>query len=288
MSLWRVLLRIKLKDELLVINILTILLILIIAFLPLGLLRAILGLPVALFFPGYTLLAALFPNKDVLNTTERVALSFGLSMVVLAVIGLIHNYAPWGVRLYPILFSTALFIISSSAVAWFKRRGLSLEERFSVSFSFSLSKWVAASRLYKGLSVALILAILAAIGTLGYAITVTEVGERFTQFYILSTEGKIEGYPKELVVGQEATVRVGIVNWEREDMSYRIEVIIDGIVDREMGPLLLSHQEKWEREISFRPTRVGENQKVEFLLYRYGEDEPYWELHLWIDVKELH
>lgn len=122
----------KLKDELLLIIILTILLILVIAFFPIGVLRVILGLPVALFFPGYTLLAALFPRKEALNTIERVALSFGLSIAVVALIGLALNYTPWGIRLYPVLFTTALLIIGSSVVAWFRRRWLSSEERFSV------------------------------------------------------------------------------------------------------------------------------------------------------------
>lgn len=285
-SFWRALLPIGLRDELLVIDTLTILLILIIAFLPSDVLRAILGLPVALFFPGYALLAALFPKKEDLTTIERVALSFGLSIVVVALMGLILNYTPWGIRLYPVLFSTALFIVVSSFVAWFKRRQLSPEECFSVSFGSSLTRWAAASRLYKGLSIALIIAILGSLGTLGYVISVREVGERFTQFYILGMDGKPEGYPKELVVGEEARVIVGVVNQEREDMSYRLEVTVDGITGKEMGPLLLAHEEKWESEISFTATRVGENQKVEFLLYKNGDDEPCNRLHLWIDVRE--
>lgn len=77
-----------------------------------------------------------------------------------------------------------------------------------------------ASGLDKGLSIVLILAILAALGTLGYVIATLKVGERFTEFYILGLEGEAEGYPKELVVGEEAKVIVGIVNREQEDMSY--------------------------------------------------------------------
>lgn len=276
----------KLKDELLIINILTILLILIIAFLPIEVLRIILGLPVALFFPGYTLLAALFPRKNDLDTIERVALSFGLSIIVVALMGLILNYTPWGIRAYPVLLSTTLLIVISSAMAWFRRRQLSPEERFSVSFSSSLAKWAAASRLYKGLTIALMVVILSSLGVLGYTISVTEVGERFTQFYVLNAEGEPEGYPEELVVGEEAKVILRIINQEREDMSYRVKVIVDGVTVEETGLLLLAHQEKWEREISFTPTRTGENQKVEFLLYKNGETEPYRDLYLKINVSE--
>ena len=153
-----------------------------------------------------------------------------------------------------------------------------------MSFSSSLARWAAASRLDKGLTIALIVAILASLGVLGYAISVREVGERFTQFYILGPEGKLEGYPEELAVGEEAAVIVGIVNQEQENVSYRIRVTVDGVTGKETGPLPLAHEEKWEGEISFTPTRAGEDQKVEFLLYKRGDDQPYRKVHLWIDV----
>jgi len=43
--------------------------------------RIILGLPLVLFLPGYSLIATLFSRKDDLDGIERIALSFGLSMV---------------------------------------------------------------------------------------------------------------------------------------------------------------------------------------------------------------
>src|SRR3972149_42796 len=67
--------------------------------------RIILGLPFVLFFPGYALMAALFPRKDDIDPIERVALSLGLSIAVVPLIGLALNYSPWGIRLDPILAS---------------------------------------------------------------------------------------------------------------------------------------------------------------------------------------
>jgi len=141
-----------------------------------------------------------------------------------------------------------------------------------------------ATGLDKGLSIVLILAILAALGILGYVIATPKVGERFTEFYILGLEGEAEGYPKELVVGEEAKVIVGIVNREHEDMSYWVEVIVDGITNQEIGPVAVVDQEKWEQEVSFTPVKVGENQKVEFLLFRQGQSEVYQMLYIWVDV----
>jgi len=53
-----------------------------------GALRIALGLVFVLFSPGYTLIAALFPRKSDIGGIERVALSFGLSIAVVPLIGL--------------------------------------------------------------------------------------------------------------------------------------------------------------------------------------------------------
>lgn len=274
------------RDELLIISILSIVLVIITPFVQLNILRIIIGLPVALFFPGYTLLAAMFPRKSTFDSMERVALSFGLSILVVAFIGLILNYTPLGVTLYPVLGFTTLFIIVCSVVASFRRRKLSAEERFSVSFRFNPTKLAGIDRMGRVLSIVILLTIAAFVGTLSFVISHPDVGERFTRFYILDIEGNNENYPQELTVGEEGEVIVGIVNEERQVMSYRFEVTIDGEIDTEVDEIVLAHQEKWEKEIGFTLVRVGENQKVEFLLYKSAESEPYLRTYLWIDVKE--
>ncbi|MGB3943467.1 MAG: DUF1616 domain-containing protein, partial [Methanothrix sp.] len=59
--------------------------------------RVPVGLVMVLFLPGYALIAALFPRDDDLDGIERVALSFGLSIAVVPLIGLGLNYTPWGI-----------------------------------------------------------------------------------------------------------------------------------------------------------------------------------------------
>jgi uncharacterized membrane protein len=48
----------------------------------------------------------------------------------------------------------------------------------------------------------------------------------------------------------------------------------------------LEHGGKWEQIMSFTPDKAGDNQKVEFLLYRQGQNEVYREVYIWIDVLE--
>ena len=136
------------------------------------------------------------------------------------------------------------------------------------------------------LSIILVITIMGALGALGYVIAAPKVGEKFTEFQVLGLEGKATDYPRELKVGEEGRVIVGIINREHETVSYWVEVKIDGVRNNQVGPLELGHDERWEEIVSFSPNRAGDSQKVEFLLYKNGENEPYLKLHLWVNVKE--
>jgi len=248
-------------------------------------LRIVLGLPFLLFFPGYVLVAALFPKKESLGGIERVALSFGLSIAVVPLIGLILNYTPWGIRLYPILISVMSFIVAMSAIAWYSRGRLALDERFSVSFRIKFPSWQGQGRLDRVLSVVLIVAIVGAIGTLAYVIATPKVGERFTEFYLLGPQGKAENYTTNLTLGEKGGVILGIVNHEQVEMSYQVKAMVNGTeggvkiwLEGENGGTTLAanntivvaalaNDEKWEREIFFEPLERGEGQKLEFLLF---------------------
>ena len=274
------------QNELLLINILALLLIVIIVVFPSNVLRIILGLPFMLFFPGYALMVALFPKRRALGGIERVALSCGLSIAVTMLIGLIFNYTPWGISLYPILLSLTFFILASSAIAHYRRHRISTEERFTVSLQIGLPRWAGLSNMDKALSIILVVSVFFAILVLGYVAAAPKEGEHFTEFYVLGLEGEAKNYPGELVMGEEATVTLGIVNREGEETSYRIEVTIDGVKNGEVGPLMLADEDKWEEKVSFVSQLAGDNQKVEFLLYKNEESEPYSTLHFFIDVKD--
>ncbi len=99
------------------------------------------------------------------------------------------------------------------------------------------------------LSIILTLTILGALGTLGYAIASPRVMERFTEFYIEGLEGKATDYPKELALGDERKVIVGIINREHATVTYRVEVAIDEVKNNEVGPVTLDHNGKWEEII---------------------------------------
>ena len=90
---------------------------------PLVYLRSALGIIFVLFLPGFAFIRALFPAKapiktssENMDTIERVALSFGMSLALVPVVGLILNYTPWGIRLTPITLSLlALTVVFATA-----------------------------------------------------------------------------------------------------------------------------------------------------------------------------
>ena len=252
--------------------------------------RILLGLPLVLFLPGYALIALLFPRKDDLDGIERVALSFGLSIAVVPLTGLALNYTPFGIRLSPVLFSLSVLTVALAIGAIYRRAKLSVEDRFTVEFGAAfraLKASFAASetRLDRILTVILIISIVVAIGMVVYVIVTPKQGEKFTEFYILGPGGKAADYPTALQKGEEGLVIIGVVNHEYATVEYRLEVRMgNATFTNERFPL--SHNETRERPFTFRPTQVGADQKLEFLLYRVGqnETEPYRSLHLWVDV----
>ena len=86
-------------------------------------LRNVLGIIFVLCLPGYTFIKALFPthvpiktSTENLDNIERIALSLGMSLALVPIIGLLLNYTPWGIRLTPIVLSLlALTLVFATA-----------------------------------------------------------------------------------------------------------------------------------------------------------------------------
>jgi len=289
-----------------------------------GLFRIILGVIFLIFFPGYSLLAVLFPKKDSLQYLERVVLSLVLSFAIVSLVALILNYTPWGIRLVPILITMAIFNVAISISALFRRKQLLWNERFEIRPSirtqqrienlvtvllnspaaiatlikqrhlpkFEIHRWLKIPQWNRGsfnnlLSIILILAVLGATATLVYVVTSPKADESFTDFYILGSGGMARDYPQELVLGTPVEVTLGIVNHEHQPVNYSVQLRIDGEEVYEITAINLTDEEKWQKSVTLAPAKAGNNQKIEFLLYNGEENQPYLSLHLWVDVIEV-
>ena len=276
-------------------------------------LRIFFGVAMVLFIPGYALIAALFPARDDLDGIERVALSFGLSIAVVPLIGLALNYTPWGIRLDPILASLTIFTLTMAGIAWYRRLLLPTEKRFSVP----AREMIASARgelfdpeaapLDRALSAILVVSIVTALATTAYVIAVPKEGEHFTEFYILGPGGKAADYPTDFAAGKTQTLIIGVGNHEYRNITYTVEALalnqtfdtrtnrstIHAAAPLDRFTLTVPHNETTETIWNFTVTSPEYN-RVEFLLFNETVpdvsgadriDASYRDLHLWVRVR---
>ncbi len=252
----------------------------------LGPIRIVLGLPFVLLLPGYVLVAALYPRKEDLDSIERAALSFGLSIAIVPLIGLALNYSPWGIRLNPILSFVSLFIVMGAGAAMYRRRALPPEEAFAINVPLPKQSQVRLARVAP--AVIVVLCLIGFGAAVAFLATSRGSSESFTEFYVLGPDGRAEGYPRTLALGDSLTVILGVVNHEGDDANYEIEATVDGQVAGLIDSARLKDGERWERPVTLLPNQAGNSQKAEFVLYKEGMDgvdEVYRAVHLWVDVE---
>jgi uncharacterized membrane protein len=303
-------------------------------------LRIVLGLPFVLFIPGYAFIAALFPEAGAgptddtdqdgdesdasatghgrdggIDGIERVALSFGLSIAIVPLIGLVLNFTPFGIRLVPIVVSLVGFTLVAVAFGARRRHALPVEDRFQVPYR----AWYGSAReeLFQpdsrgdaALNVLLVLSIVLAIGSVGYAVAVPSQGEQFTEFYVLTENESgdlvADDYPTEFTQGEARPIVVGLQNHEREDVEYsvvielqRVEQVDNGTnvsvleeTQLERFTMQAADNETVTRNVLLQPDMVGEDIRIVFLLYKDTvpaeptAENAYRELHLWVNVTE--
>jgi uncharacterized membrane protein len=239
-------------------------------------LRVPLALFLILFAPGYAFISALFPRKEI-SSIERFTLSVVFSIVIFVFNGFVLNYT-WGFRVVPIVVTISFLTFTFAFIATLIRKTCPKDERFS--FDFRLPKFPneQPSEVERALLIALVLSIFVASAMLVYA-KLTFQHEKFTALYILGKDGKAEDYPKGFYLGQPQEIAVGVENYERNNAGYELKVKLNGALLEEER-FSLAHEERWLKDITFVPTRVGERSRLEFLLYKEGR--PHRSVHLWV------
>ncbi len=279
-------------------------------------LRALIVLPLVLILPGYAFVAALFPERDEadgagIDLVERLALSIGLSIALVGFVGLAIGVSPLRLALGPILVGLCGTTIVCVVIAFERRRALPIERRYSLPWR----PWIADARavLFEPedrtdivLNVALALALVFALGAIGYGLASPQQGERFTEFYLLTEtddgEYVAEGYPQEFVAGEGQSLVIAIENHEHETVEYTVVVQLERVqddrstvtdreeLDRFSRTLEDGESERIDHEVA--PTTVGEDLRLVYLLYtEEPPEEPtrenaYRDLHVWIEVQE--
>lgn len=85
------------------------------------LLRSVLGVLFVLFAPGYALVSALFqPNSD-LNLLDRLAISFGLSIAAIIIMGFGLSFTPLRLNGTDLLLSLSGLVFFCCIIAFYRR-----------------------------------------------------------------------------------------------------------------------------------------------------------------------
>lgn len=284
--------------------------------------RAIAGLVLLVFLPGYAYVAAVFPNRPggtsplassqvtsarSLTLAERVALSFGLSVGLLSIFGLAIAVSPWEYSRLVGGGFLLLSVIGGSVVAT-ARGHVSPVRAPGEEFDRVKRQVLAAdsSTFERAVSIALVVSILLALGTLSLALVVPHTGEAYTGVTLLSPTGAGEAiagdYPTTLVQHQPTPFVVAIQNREGAQMSYTLVVTEQRVASRS-GPVSVAEERELIRQtvavpagadertrIRVAPTMRGSSFRLAFYLYRgtapaeVNPDTAYRQLYLWVDV----
>jgi uncharacterized membrane protein len=309
--------------------------------------RVALGLPFLLVLPGYALVAALFPEnqsalsadragrsdggdrsgesdradgnapsepgvflRHELDGIERLGLSAGSSIVVVATIALALDRSAVGLETTPLIASVGAFTLGLSLVAVRRREQLPDGDRFAATLGASLAAARAEllgpdTRADAVLNVLVVVSLLLAAGGTAYAVTSGSGDGGDTQFYLLSEndDGALvaDNYPDTLAEARQDPLVVGLKNDEGEPTDYTVVARLHRVTgppnattvvaERELGRwgVRVAPGESWQTRHAPRAQLNGDRLRLVYLLYRGeppgdpGIESADREVHVWLN-----
>ncbi len=282
--------------------------------------RVLIVLPLLFFIPGYLLVLVLFPAKhigstthwnrlglssDHLGPTERVALSFGFSMIFLPFFAIIIWEMAGGIDPFALNYLVTSILILC-LIAWFRRTQIPAERRYipnPLGTLKRLNTQVASKpRVEQVFTVLLALAIVLAVGTFALAIASPQDGESYTEF-IVGTGGEEEftvaGYPTTVSPSDDVTYSILIGNHEGTTVEYDIDIEVQRVEDGEVVERVsvdaftveVEADEQTIEDRTFEPTLQGEV-RIMFQLnivdheFDSADQAPYRSVHVWLTVTD--
>jgi uncharacterized membrane protein len=239
-----------------------------------------------LVLPGYSLVTIFFPRNIDLKIIKRLVLSFLLSIAITLFFSLILYIITSETRLSSILIFNSIFVLVIQPVLFLRR------EKVSEKFNIGLTEFLKNSKLSFNTKsqrdkinlLIIVIFILLIVSMVAYMILSPKNDEQYTEFYILGSGGNASNYPTNLTVDQPGNVYVGIINHEGSTITYEMVVKLDNNTVSTQNITLLKN-EKREIPFSFSVNHSGQNQKLEFFLYKLPDNKNiYRYLYLQTDV----
>lgn len=290
---------------------------------------AAVGLPLALVllfvFPGYVTMALAYAGRSqsrepllsadqpMVSVVERLALSLGLSLAVVPILGLATYLSPWSLNDTAVVSVIAVYVVVVSMLAVLRRASPAADSHATDQIGEqgseagltipSPSRMTTTQLLVNGV---LVVSILAATATLGMALLAPPQESGTTDLHLLTDSGDrmvANDYPETIESDDEAQVTVGVTNDEQMATEYTVvaelqQVRIDGqsvvvIEAQSVGSYQfeLDNEETWRQQLTIEPTLVGTD--LRFAVYLYRDEPPespsgetaYREVNLWLDVQ---
>ncbi|MDD4307409.1 MAG: DUF1616 domain-containing protein [Thermoplasmata archaeon] len=259
--------------------------------------RVLVTLPILFFLPGWSLASLLWPRlkPDVL---QRIAIGIGMSIVIVAGIGLFFAYALDSLNQIAMVLSLLGTTLVFSLTAWFGRNKVAEDSRFILDFN-----WIFDTREKGNIGrfsvIGLSAIIILSCAGIGYMVLTPNAGESFPELYLLDMNRTVNNLPLNITPNSLASVRVGLVCNAHTAMNY---TIISGLestsgivyVDNWYATLNLNYDPRTARNITLEPGQEFED-VFNFTFNNTGTQKIVWELrvegqetecevHLWIDV----
>jgi uncharacterized membrane protein len=248
-------------------------------------LRLPLGLAALFVLPGHALATLLFPRSDDLDGFERAALAVGISLVQIPFLALALDRSPWGLSPAALVVSLSALTPLWCALAALRIARLAPDAAFAPALRLETLKWSALSRLER--AAVLLSAVL--VGVVAWSLSAVSSQPDLpplTEFFVLGREGLAESYPRAAAPGEPVSVTVGATNREGRPMEYRVVARRGELPLAQLGPVRVAAGETWREQLTFALPDYGFDQRVEVLLFRAGDAEPYRSLRLIVDVPQ--
>jgi uncharacterized membrane protein len=251
------------------------------------LIRVGLGLMTMFFVSGYLFQAALLPKRNAVSLSERLILSFGLSIAIIPPLAVLINLSQWGMRYETVTIGYLFVILLLYFISLFRKYSLPKEERSRFDIAINPKRtWSGLTATSRKLGKLFIAATSIGLLTGIFIFTIPRSDQYFTEFFLLGQNGRAQEYPNQVLLGESINIVVGISNQEKIAGNYRVEIQQGETSLSQTGPYFLQKGQEIQDIIQFTPQSAGNNVEIRFLLFLDSGVSPYRQLSLYLNVIE--
>lgn len=220
--------------------------------------RATVGFPLLFLAPGYATVSLLFPRDaparesadgGVIGQTlhvsdvERAALAFGLSVGLVPLLGLAIAAVAGTFTTTTVVTAVSAYALVGTWAASIRRIRVPRDERYQFGLVAKLGAVRDAivdtdSTTHTAVNVVLVVSVLLALSSVGYAFAAPQQGETYTELRLLTEDDSGDlvaaDYPDAVESGESVPLTIGVENREGEEMTYTAVVQEQWLTDGEV------------------------------------------------------